>query len=148
MLTEMPVERVYVDFKYQVVDGAGNVLSDTPMQLCAGFIGTEVDTEANMLTPKIGWMALKAPSDEELLKLYKEQDDDLFGINLQVKEVPEVLARMEHIKSLTLEFTDKVVLPEWFDRLTIDRLVIAGKMSKAEKEAILKRFPTASVHQR
>lgn len=148
MLTEMPVERVHVDFKYQLVDGAGNVLSETPMQLCAGFIGTEVDTEANMLTPKIGWMALKAPSDDEILKRYKEQDDDLFGINLQVKEVPEVLARMEHIKSLTIEFTDKVVLPEWFDRLTIDRLVIAGKMSKAEKEAISKRFPNAVIVQR
>ena len=148
MLTEMPVERVYVDFKYNVIDGTGNVLSETPMQLCAGFIGTEVDTEANMLTPKIGWMALKAPSDDELLKLYKEQDDGLFGINLQVKEVPEVLARMEHIKSLTLEFTDKVVLPEWFDRLTIDKLIIAGKMSKAEKEAILKRFPNAVIVRR
>ena len=148
MLTKMPVERVYVDFKYNVVDGAGNVLSETPMQLCAGFIGTEVDTEANVLTPKIGWMALVAPSGDELLKLYKEQDDDLFGINLQVKEVPEVLARMEHIKSLTLEFTDKVVLPEWFDHLTIDRLVIAGKMSKAEKEAISKRFPNATIIKR
>ena len=148
MLTEMPSERVYVDFKYKIADGAGNVLSQTPMQLCAGFIGTEVDTEANMLTPKIGWMALEAPSDDEILKRYKEQDDDLFGLNLQVKEVPEVLARMEHIKSLTLEFTDKVVLPEWFDRLTIDKLSIAGKMSKAEKEAISKRFPHAVIVQR
>ena len=93
-------------------------------------------------------MALEAPSDDEILKRYKEQDDDLFGLNLQVKEVPEVLARMEHIKSLTLEFTDKVVLPEWFDRLTIDKLSIAGKMSKAEKEAILKRFPNAVIVQR
>ena len=154
MITEMPSERVYVDFNYKVADGAGNVLSETPMQLCAGFIGTEVDTAANMLTPKIGWMALVAPSDDELLKLYKQQDDDFDkvlgsgGLYLQVKEVPEVLAKMEHIKSLTLEFTDKVVLPEWLDRLTIDRLAIAGKMSKAEKEALLERFPNAKVYQR
>ena len=154
MLTEMPVERVNVDFKYQVVDGAGTVLSETPMQLWAGFIGTKVDTEANMLTPKIGWMALVAPPEDELLKLYKQQDDDFDeefgfgGLYLQVKEVPEVLARMEHIKSLTLEFTDKVVLPEWFDRLTIDRLSIAGKMSKGEREAISKRFPNAVIVKR
>ena len=147
VLTEMPVERVNVDFRYKIVDGAGNVLSETPMQLWAGFIGTEVDTEGNMLTPKIGWMAVVPPPDDEILKRFKEQDD-IFGLNLQVKEVPEVLARMEHIKSLTLEFTDKVVLPEWFDRLTIDRFVIFGKMSKAEKEAILKRFPNAEIFQR
>ena len=154
MTTDMPSEMVKVDFKYEKVDGAGNALSETPMQLWAGFIGTEVDTEANMLTPKIGWMAVVAPSDDELLKLYKQQDDDydevfgFGGLNLRVKEVPEVLARMEHIKSLTLEFTDKVVLPEWFDRLTIDRFVVGGKMSKAEKEAISKRFPNATIYQR
>lgn len=148
VLTEMPVERVNVDFRYKIVDGAGNVLSETPMQLWAGFIGTEVDTEGNMLTPKIGWMAVVPPPDDEILKRFKEQDDDIFGLNLQVKEVPEVLARMEHIKSLTLEFTDKVVLPEWFDQLTIDRFVIFGKMSKAEKEAISKRFPNATIYQR
>ena len=148
VLTEMPVERVNVDFRYKIVDGAGNVLSETPMQLWAGFIGTEVDTEGNMLTPKIGWMAVVPPPDDEILKRFKEQDDDIFGLNLQVKEVPEVLARMEHIKSLTLEFTDKVVLPEWFDQLTIDRLEIHGKMSNAEKEAILKRFPKAMIYQR
>lgn len=149
MATEMPSERVYVDFKSRMVDMAGNTLGESRMELWAGFIGTEVDVAANMLTPRIGWMALKSPSDHELLEQYKQRDEDEFGgINLRVKEVPEVLARMEHIKSLTLEFTDKVVLPEWLDRLTIDRFEIAGKMTKAEKEAILKRFPNATVIQR
>ncbi len=62
MTTDMPSERVYVEFKYQMKDLAGNLLSESPMELWAGFIGTEVDIEANMLTPKIGWMALKALS--------------------------------------------------------------------------------------
>ena len=111
------------------------------MELWAGFDGTEVDTVANMLTPKIGWLALKAPSDDELLKLYKEQEMYIGGIYLHVKEVPEALAQMEHIKLLSLEFTDKVVLPEWLDRLTIGSFVISGKMTEAEKKAILKRYP-------
>ena len=140
MDTDMPSERVSVPFNYKV---GPNV---TRMELWAGFIGTEVDIEANMLTPKIGWLALVAPSDDELLELYKEQDE-YFGIYLHVDEVPGALAGMEHIKSLTLEFTDKVVLPEWFYELTIDRLVIKGKMSKAEKETILKHFPHAVINQ-
>ena len=137
---DMPSERVSVPFNYKVGPDV------TRMELWAGFIGTEVDLEANMLTPKIGWLALVAPSDDELLELYKEQDE-YFGIYLHVDEVPGALAGMEHIKSLTLEFTDKVVLPEWFYELTIDRLVIKGKMSKAEKEAILKHFPNAVINQ-
>lgn len=142
MDTHMPSERVAVPFKYK---RAG---LETAMELWAGFVGTEVDTVANMLTPKIGWLALVAPSDDEILKIYKEQEMYMGGIYLHVKEVPEALAKMEHIKLLNIDFTNKVVLPEWFDRLTIDRLAIGGKMSNAEKEAILKRFPKAVVVQR
>ena len=142
METDMPSQRVSVPFKYKV---GPNV---TPMELWAGFVGTEVDTVANMLTPKIGWLALVAPSDDEKLELYKEQEMYMGGIYLHVNEVPEALAQMEHIKLLSIEFTNKVVLPEWLDRLTIDRFEIRGKMTKAEKEAILKRFPNAVVFQR
>ena len=39
-------------------------------------------------------MALMAPSGDELLKLYKEQEMYIGGIYLHVKEVPEALARM------------------------------------------------------
>ena len=143
MDTDMPSERVAVPFKYSIAR-----IQEIPMELWAGIIGTEVDTKANMLIPKIGWMAVVAPSDDELLELYKIQEKYMGGISLYVKEVPEVLARMEHIKWLSIDFTDKVVLPEWLDRLTIDKLSIAGKMSMAEKEAILKRFPNAEIFQR
>ena len=55
-------ERVLVPFLYQIRDLEGNVLLQSSMELWGGFIGTEVDTAANMLTPKIGWMALGGPS--------------------------------------------------------------------------------------
>ena len=139
METHMPSQRVSVPFKYKV---GPNV---TPMELWAGFVGTEVDTIANMLTPVIGWMAVVSPSDDELLERYKEQERYMGGIYLHVKEVPEVLAKMEHIRLLNIDFTEKVVLPEWLDRLTIDRFEIRGKMTKAEKKAILMRFPNAVV---
>ena len=35
------------------------------MELWAGFIATEVDTAANMLTPKIGWMAILSENKME-----------------------------------------------------------------------------------
>ena len=143
MDTDMPSERVAVPFKYSIAR-----IQEIPMELWAGIIGTEVDTKANMLTPKIGWLALMAPSDEELLERYKRQEAYMGGICLHVNKVPEVLSKMEHIKLLSIDFTDKVVLPEWFYRLTIDRLEIHGKISNAEKEAILKRFPKAMIYQR
>ena len=35
------------------------------MELWAGFIATEVDTTARMLTPKIGWMAILSENKME-----------------------------------------------------------------------------------
>jgi hypothetical protein len=56
MGASMPSEMVHVEFKYDGED----------MELWAGFIATEVDSAANMLTPKIGWMVVKS----ENIKLY------------------------------------------------------------------------------
>ncbi len=45
-------EIVRVEFNYKLFG------QNYPMELWAGFIATEVDTTARMLTPKIGWMAI------------------------------------------------------------------------------------------
>ncbi|MBQ1677845.1 MAG: hypothetical protein II065_10580, partial [Bacteroidaceae bacterium] len=63
------------------------------------------------------------------------------GISIRIKEVPEILSNFQHLKFLELEFTDKVVLPEWLDRITIDRFYIKGIMTDSEKNEIKKRFP-------
>ena len=50
--TEMPSEYVRVNFKYRVINPVdGSLISETPMELWAGFIGAKVDTASNMLTP-------------------------------------------------------------------------------------------------
>ena len=142
---KMPSEYVRVGFKYRMLDPLqGTIINDTPMELWAGFVGVEVDTITNTLTPKIGWLVRVAESDEELLKDLQKNNND-WGIELRVKEVPEILVKLQHIKRLHLEFTDTVALPEWFDRLTIDELSIKGKMTDAEKESLVKRFPNAKI---
>lgn len=142
---EMPSERVRVSFKYRVIDPVqGGVSSETPMELWAGFIGAEADSLTCTLTPKIGWLVRVAESDDDVLK--KMQDaDEVMGIELRVKEVPQVLSKLKHINSLNLQFTDDVVLPEWLDDITIDHFSISGKMTKDEKEYIQSRFPNAHI---
>ncbi|MBQ1580902.1 MAG: hypothetical protein II107_00340, partial [Prevotella sp.] len=141
----MPSEYVRVGFKYRVLDPLqGTIIKNTPMELWAGFVGVEVDTLTNTLTPKIGWLVRVAENDDELLKDLQKNDNN-WGIELRVKEVPEILAKLQHIKRLHLEFTDTVALPEWFDRLTIDDLSIKGTMTDAEKESLEKRFPKAKI---
>lgn len=140
---DMPSEFVKVGFKYRVIDPRqGTTTNETPMELWAGFIGAEDDTINNMLTPKIGWFVYSVPNnDDELVKELKDRRT----IELRVQEVPEVLSRLEHISYLTLEFTDKVVIPEWFYNLSIDNLTIQGKISKKDKAKLLEHFPNAYI---
>ena len=138
---EMPSEYVRVSFKYRVINPAdGTLISETPMELWAGFIGAKADTASNMLTPRMGWLVRVAESSDDTLSELKKNNND-WGIHLRVQEVPEVLSQLEHIKTLELVFTGKVVLPEWMDRMTIDHLWISGVMTDEEKSAIRKRFP-------
>ena len=139
----MPAERVYVDFIYQMIDSlTGTIMLEMPMQLVAGFIGTEVNTETHALTPKMGWAVRQMASVDSIVKKLKDLDKDSFsGINLRVSSVPDYLSELKHIKRLTLHFTNGVVLPDWFYKLKIGELRIEGEMSKKLEAKIRKHFP-------
>ena len=128
---EMPSERVQVGFNYRKFDPEkGIVTSETPMELIAGFIGAEEDTLTNTLTPQIGWLIRKAEKEEDMLADLKERSKG--SIVLKVKEVPEMLTKLQHINGLELRFTNGIKLPEWFNKLDINYLNIGGKLQKSE----------------
>lgn len=108
-------------------------------------IGSEEDTIANALIPKIGWLVRIDDEESTLSDLHKTNEKGT--IHLRIKEVPTVLAKLERINRLILDFTDKVVLPTWMDKLTIENLSIFGKMTEEEKAEIQKRFPKIIIRQ-
>ena len=145
----MPSERVYVDFKYQIIDPEnGDVLTTIPMQLIAGYIGTEVDTLTHTLTPKMGWVVRQLEGEETIVEKLKKMDegDSFYGIELRVNRVPEHLSKLSHIKQLWLHFTDEIVLPEWMDKMTIDNLKVEGKITEEEEKALRQRFPNIIIN--
>jgi hypothetical protein len=145
---DMPADHVRVDFKYLIIaPGTGEVLRETPMELWAGFIGAEEDTIANTLMPKIGWL-VRINDEESTLNDLQKKESERGAIHLRIKEVPTVLAQLNRIKRLILDFTGKVVLPTWMDKLTIENLTISGKMTEEEKAEIQKRFPKAVINNR
>lgn len=139
-LKNMPDEYVRTGFKYKILAPNGSVLKETQMELFAGFIGAQIDRRKKLITPKIGWLARVAETETDTLKMLRKKNED-GGISIRIKEVPEVLSQLGHIRLLELEFTDKVVLPKWLDRITIDRFYIKGIMTDSEKNEIKKRFP-------
>ena len=67
-------ETVVVPFNYKVVDGAGNALSETPMELVAGIVGVQEDAETLTLTPKIGWFVRSVKNEESKKSVQSEED--------------------------------------------------------------------------
>ncbi len=110
------------------------------MELWAGFIGAQVDKKSHMVTPKIGWLVRISQDEKDMLNQLKK-DNENGWIHLRVQEVPIMLSELGRIKSLHLVFTGRVMLPDWMDKLTIDRLTIEGNMTDPEKAYIKERFP-------
>ncbi|MBO5709016.1 MAG: DUF4419 domain-containing protein [Bacteroidales bacterium] len=136
----MPAETVSVPFKLVKKDRLGNVLEETQMKMTAGMIGVSENKESYALTPQFGWFISRDDTEQNMLEKLKEEAE--YGhIHLKVEKIPEILKNLSYIRSLWLDFTDKVHLPDWMDDIKIDNLTITGMATRQDKAAIMKRFP-------
>ena len=147
--TDMPQEIVRVSFRQVLTHPDTGIPLDTiPMQLWAGFVGVEEDAKTSALTPKIGWLARIADEESDEVARLKEQDKhmELYIHISEDQEVPRALSKMDHIRSLRLEFgNNPVVIPEWLDKIPIDKLRIMGKLTDESEAQLRQRFPKAEI---
>ena len=147
---DMPQEMVHVNFQQVLTDPVTELPIDTiPIQLWAGFVGIEENATTRALTPKIGWLARIGDEESDELGRYKELDKYGGNINIDLsrgQEVPVALSKMEHIRTLHLDFwSSPVVIPEWLDKIPIDELHIMGKFTDEEEAQLRQRFPTVII---
>ena len=146
---DMPQEMVRVSFRQVLTDpDSGMPLDTIPMQLWAGFVGVEEDAKTYALSPKIGWLARIADEESDEVARLKEQDKhmELYIHISKDQEVPRALSKLDHIRSLRLDFWDNpVVIPEWLDKIQIDKLRIMGKFTQEEEAQLRQRFPKAEI---
>ena len=146
---DMPQEMVRVSFRQVLTDpDSGMPLDTIPMQLWAGFVGVEEDAKTYALSPKIGWLARIADEESDEVARLKEQDKhmELYIHISKDQEVPRALSKLDHIRSLRLDFWDNpVVIPEWLDKIQIDKLRIMGKLTQEEEAQLRQRFPKAEI---
>ena len=147
---DMPQEMVRVNFRQVLTDPSTGVPLDTiPMQLWAGFVGIEEDAQTRALTPKIGWLARMGDEESDDLGRYKELNKYMGSISITMgkdQEVPIALSKMDHIRTLHLDFWDNpVVIPEWLDKIPIDELHIMGNFTDEEEAQLRQRFPKVMI---
>ncbi|MCR5362372.1 MAG: DUF4419 domain-containing protein [Bacteroidales bacterium] len=143
---EMPEEYVRVGFKHRLTGLDGETISETPMEVWSGFVGADVDAETHMVRPKIGWLVMRAETEEEVVARFREMSDRKHFLCLTVHDVPEALAKLDSICNLDLDFLDDVVIPDWFYDLKIRSLTIFGDITDELRDKIWKRFPQARIN--
>lgn len=140
----LPEEIVKVDLKYiEKYDGEEVAI---PLELWAGFIGLDQDKKSYTLTPQIGWMIRKKDVNDIGLKVSVKSHNDEYGIHIRVKELPEAIFSLEEIKSLTVDFVDKIIIPDRLAKIKIESLTLNGKIDDSEKERIKKMFPNTIIN--
>lgn len=139
----LPEEIVKVDLKY--IESFGDSTQTTPLELWAGFIGLEQNSNDFTLTPKIGWMIRKKDTDNFGLKhqFEKQANEDFMGsgISIRVQEIPSAIFELKEIKNLEISFTDSILIPDKLKEIKIEKLKLSGKIDKSEIERISKMFP-------
>ena len=146
----MPQEMVRVCFQQVLTHPAtGEPLDTIPVQLWSGFVGIEEDAKTRALTPKIGWLARIADEESDEVGRMKEQNKYNGSISIELgkgQEVPRTLSKLEHIRMLRLNFWDSpVVIPEWLDKIPIDKLHVLGKFTDEEEAQLRQRFPNVMI---
>ncbi len=140
----LPKEIVKVDLTHieMLPDGKQTI---TPLELWSGFIGLEQNEKNYALTPKIGWMIRKKDVDNVGMHSRLESANDAYGISIKVKEVPSALLSLDHIKRLSIEFLDDIVIPDEMGKLRIDNLRLSGEISEQQIQRIKGMFPESVI---
>lgn len=135
----LPQELVKVDLKY--IESSANSTRTIPLELWAGFIGLEQNSNDFTLTPKIGWMIRKKDVDNFGVKHQLNKASEDFIISLRVKEVPKEILDAKKISSLQIAFIDRILIPERLKEVKIGRLELSGKIESSEIDQLAKMFP-------
>ena len=139
--SSLPDEMAEVDVRFVEIyeDGSSK---ETPIELYGGFVGLKQNPENFALTPKIGWKVVKKDDTSTIERMKGLME---FGLELKVKEVPEVLGKLGSIPSLTLYFKDGVRFPEWMKEVKINHLYVRGEISKEERKKLLEWYPSSTL---
>ena len=137
----LPNEIVKVDLKYIMTNGTNT--EEIPLELWAGFIGLNQEKETLKLTPQIGWMIRKKDIGNKALinKFNSDNSQNGGGIQIRVKTFPDELLSLTQIKTLEIQFLDRIIIPDEISRIKIDTFIMTGSISNVEIQRICKLLP-------
>lgn len=140
--SNLPDEMSEADVRFVELYPDGSRM-ETMIELYGGFVGLEQNPENYALTPKIGWKVMKKDDTSTIERMKRNME--FIGLELRVKEVPDVLRKLDSIPSLTLYFKEGVHFPDWMKDAKIKHLHVAGEISKEEQKKLLDWYPSSTL---
>ena len=136
---DLPEEIVKVDLTY--IDSETGIT--TPLELWAGFVGLEQNSDNFALTPKIGWMIRKKDIDN--IGLIQSLESQRGWISIRVKDFPTELLSLQEIGNVEIEFLDEIIIPDEFANNGVQTLTLKGRIDKAGIERLIILFPDSRI---
>ena len=145
----LPSEIVTVDFTHINISADWKKTTYTPLEIYAGFIGLEQNSETYALKPVMGWFIRKKENNCYMEKL-QEQDKNncqfYRGIWITVKTIPDELLQFKEIDSMIINFIGKIIIPDELAKVKIRNMRLKGKINKTEMKRIKKLFPDTDLY--
>lgn len=125
-------------FIYQIRDNGGTrVLESQNMEMWAGFVGADIDSQTGTVRPKMGWMIREADSEKDLIKTLEKDSNE----PLRIDHIPGELRNVTFLGSLELWLKGNLVIPEWIDSLRIDELKMSVRHTPEDVKELERRLP-------
>lgn len=141
----LPDEMAEADVRFIEIFADGSS-KETMIELHGGFMGLEQNPENFALTPKIGWKVEKKIDEEGLYLDRMKKELRKYGeLHLNIKEIPEVLRKIDTISTLDLRFRDGVFFPDWMEHKQIQCLRVHGEITLEERDKILRWYPSTFI---
>ncbi|MGJ7031332.1 DUF4419 domain-containing protein [Niabella hirudinis] len=133
---------------FQHTDGT---TTQTPLELWAGFMGLQQNSQDFTLKPEIGWMIKKETGGEKEIQSDLERqlsgpgNTTSFPVEIRVTTVPDVILNLKKINNLAITFTDSIRIPDAMGAITIERLALKGKISDNGKQRLKQLLPNTTL---
>ncbi len=96
------------------------------------------------MRPKLGWLIRESSSEDDMLNELKMKAR---WEKLKVKEIPEILKKVDYMPVLSINFDDKIILPKWIGNIKIDKFTFSGKFSGDYIDSVKVLFPDRTIEQ-
>lgn len=71
--------------------------------------------------------------------------ENMPGIQIRSESFPKELLELDHIKSIEIQFIDKIVIPDEISQIKIDLLILSGSITQNEIERICRLLPNTKL---